>query len=252
MRPSLTFASIAVLASFATAQLQTLTTTFANNNGGAAEWTNQFDLTVTNPAGVTIPWLDINTSTTTAGTLDIYVQPNGTYVGNQVNPAAWPASPTVSSLSFTGAGTGLPTNAILSAPLFLAQGSYAVAIHYRGVAPLYTNGSGTNQSYSDANIALALGSATAGLFSGTLFDPRVCNLRLYYGVGNVRNFAGAAPFGTGCGSSSIGDGSFYELFDGTTSTFDLSNRGFTMNWTGSSYALIPAPARSSRRPASAG
>ncbi|MBK8975078.1 MAG: hypothetical protein IPM29_04075 [Planctomycetes bacterium] len=238
MRSLYTLAAIAALSTLANAQLQSLTTTFTSNNGGAAEWMNMFDLTVLSPVGITIPWVDVNVFETTTGTIDLYVQPGGTYVGNQTNPAAWPATPTASSLPFVGQGLDVPTNAVLQSAIYLPQGSYAVAIHYRAVSPAYTNGNGVpgNQQVADANLRLDLGSATSGLFSGSVFNPRVCNIAVYYGVGNV-TFASASTFGSGCAGVALGDATFYELFDGATSTFDLSNTGFTLNWTGNGYAF---------------
>src|SRR5262249_22565328 len=44
----------------------------------------------------------------------------------------------------------------------------------------YTNGNGSNQNYSNANLALFLGSATNVPFTAPVFSPRVWNGTIYY------------------------------------------------------------------------
>jgi hypothetical protein len=47
----------------------------------------------------------------------------------------------------------------------------------------YTNGDGTNQYYSNADLDLECGSATNVPFSGNIFSPRVWNGTMCYFVG---------------------------------------------------------------------
>src|SRR5439155_19234464 len=84
-----------------------------------------------------------------------------------------------------GAGTNNPTHVTLSNPIPLNAGTlYGIALvadpsfgHY------YTNGNGSNQNYSNADLALFLGSATNVPFTAPVFSPRVWNGTIYYGGG---------------------------------------------------------------------
>ncbi len=222
---------LAALAAVAPAQ-SSITTLFAGGNGGSAGWMNMFDITPN--IAVTITSFDLNLSSAagTGGTIDVYITAaGGTYVGNQNNAGAWTL--VSSSASFSAAGTGLPTNAVLNTPIVLTPGTYGIAILFNGVGMNYTNGNGTNQSYSNADLSLALGSSTTGLFTG-LYDPRVWNGTIYYQPG--ANYASATPYGSGCGATP--KPSLYELFDGTTNAFDLSNSGFTLNRGPGAYAFV--------------
>ncbi|TXD72198.1 HYR domain-containing protein, partial [Aequorivita antarctica] len=89
-----------------------LSTFFIGTNGGASGWTVMYDVTV-GPADIQVTELDINSTSTTAFDLDLYVL-TGTYVGNETNAAAWGA--VAATGSGTGAGTDLPSNVVLDAP----------------------------------------------------------------------------------------------------------------------------------------
>ncbi|TXD73067.1 HYR domain-containing protein, partial [Aequorivita antarctica] len=89
-----------------------LSTMFIGTNGGASGWTVMYDVTV-GPADIEVTELDINSTSTTAFDLDLYVL-TGTYVGNETNAAAWGA--VAATGSGTGAGTDLPSNVVLDAP----------------------------------------------------------------------------------------------------------------------------------------
>jgi hypothetical protein len=212
---------------------QSLTTLFAGGNGGSAGWMNFFDLQP--QVAVTLTAFDLNLSAAlgTPGTIDVYVTAaGGTYVGNQLNSAPWTLAS--SSAQFTSNGAGVPTNAPLNTPItLLPGGTYGIGILYNGVSMSYTNGNGTNQTASNAEMTLTLGSATSGIFTGSLFDPRVWNGTVYYQAGS--GFARAVPFGSSCGEG--GPENLYELF---TTNNDLSNyQGLNAIWTGSSYVIVP-------------
>src|SRR5437868_6049184 len=183
------------LASRAPAQVsRQLTTTFATNNGGGAGWGVFFDLAVTNEKGVTIKSLEINQSSQ----LDIYTCPT-TYVGNDTNMAAWTK---VSSASVTGTGSNNFPLTTLTPPLVLTPATYGVMLYYVTGAPLYTNGTGTNQVYANSDLTVTTGIVHAGLFSSTLFTPRVWNGSIYYDV--VASSASFRMFGAGCmGSNGV-------------------------------------------------
>lgn len=171
---------------------QSLTTTFASDNGRSSpDPGNFFDVTVTNPNGLKIIAFDVNVIGT-AGVpvqIDVYVTPT-TYVGNDTNPAVW---------TQVGTGRGIAAGRDVPTPIdvddfYLAPGSYGMYIHFPISGVAYTNGTGTNQNYSNADLALQLGIGRSTLFGGTLFNPRVWN-------GTIHYFAGQATygrFGQGC------------------------------------------------------
>ncbi|MDN3724243.1 HYR domain-containing protein, partial [Aequorivita sp. SDUM287046] len=154
-----------------------LSTLFIGTNGGSSGWTVMYDVTV-GPADIQVTELDINTTSTSAFDLDLYVI-TGTYVGNETNAAAWGAP--VATGSGVGAGTDLPSNVVLDAPVVLsANTTYGFAVVTTGVGQRYTNGDGTNQNFSNADLSLSLGTAVAGLFTGSVFTPRVWNGTVHY------------------------------------------------------------------------
>ncbi len=158
-----------------------LTTLFATNNGGSSGWAVMYDVTV-GPNDIEVTEIDINTSGTVAFDLDLYVL-TGTYVGNETNAAAWGAP--AASGSGVGAGTDLPSNVVLGTPVMLsANTTYGFAVVTTGVGQSYTNGTGCpgNQCYSNSDITIDLGSAVAGLFSGSVFSPRVWNGTIHYTI----------------------------------------------------------------------
>ncbi len=157
-----------------------LTSLFAGGNNGAAGWAVMYDVTV-GPNDIEITDLDVNTSSTTAINLDLYTLV-GSYVGNELDAAAWGAP--VATGTGTGAGVGLPSNLVLDTPVTLtANTTYGIAV-VLDAAPYYTNGDGTNQSYSNADLSMDLGAAVNGLFTGLVFSPRVWNGTINYTVGS--------------------------------------------------------------------
>ncbi len=161
-----------------------ITTLFDSNNNGGANWTVVYDITV-GPSDIEITDLDINTSATGAFNLDLYTLV-GTYVGNELNAAAWGAP----AASGTGTAMGLntPSNAVLDTPVTLsANTTYGIAISM-DVAVSYS-GTGTSPlpgqlNYSNADLSLTLGSGISGIFSGSVFTPRIWNGTINYNVGS--------------------------------------------------------------------
>ncbi len=158
-----------------TGSLQTL---FASNNGGNIGGAVYFDLTVTNP--ITLSQIDVNTAigAGTAIGLDVHLTAAGsTYAGNETNAGAWALA---GSGTGTAAAVDTPSAVSLTSPIALAPGTYGVALVATGFGHRYTGGNGSNQSYSDTNIALSLGSSLNVPFSGSVFTPRVANVDLHY------------------------------------------------------------------------
>ena len=177
MRRAVFVISFLVLAGLVTAQPGFITTTFASNNGGSTNWVNMYDATILHPMGLRITSLDVNISSaaSTPFTIDVYTTPT-TYVGKDGTPSAWTK---VSTGAGTGKGRDVPSPVDV-ADFVLKPGSYGIGIHYTGVSMAYTNGTGSNQKYSNADIALQLGLVRAGFFTGTVFTPRVWNGTIYY------------------------------------------------------------------------
>ncbi|HEY2847388.1 MAG TPA: PEP-CTERM sorting domain-containing protein [Pyrinomonadaceae bacterium] len=169
----------------ASAQVMSLDTIYATNNGGASLWTMYFDANVTNAPGINIVGFDTNTTSAvgTNFTLDFYTTaPGGTYVGNTSNPGAWTFQGT--TLTGTAAGTDLHSHVDLATPVLVPFGTQGFALRYNGITPSYTNGTGSNQNFSDPNLALTLGASqattTAPFTGGSPFSPRVWNGTIYY------------------------------------------------------------------------
>jgi hypothetical protein len=154
-----------------------LDTTFANNNGLTGNNTVFFDVTVTNALYVT--QLNLGTSLAIGDTLlcDVWRTNAGvSFVGNEANPVWLP----MTAGRGTSAGIGAQTPVELSEPFLLTPGVYGFAIQYQD--PVYTNGTGANQNYNNADVAIACGSSKPGApgAAGGVFTPRVANMSFKY------------------------------------------------------------------------
>jgi hypothetical protein len=174
----LTFLGSLVLASPVQAQVTgSLTTIFTGGNNNSVGGGNYFDANILNSAGLTITNLDINT-TAVAGTpvtINIWTRP-GTSVGFEGNSAGWTQVSTGSGVS---AGLNTPTSIDVT-DFTLALGVTGFALNNQNVSFSYTNGNGSNQFYSNADLSLTLGSSTNVFFAGTPFTPRVWNGTIFY------------------------------------------------------------------------
>src|SRR5947208_12903064 len=105
-----------------------------------------------------------------------------TFQGHETNMALWTQ---VATGSGTGAGLNNPTHVTLSNPIPLNAGTlYGIAlVADPAFGHFYTNGNGSNQNYSNADLALFLGSATNVPFTAPVFSPSVWNGTIYYGGG---------------------------------------------------------------------
>ena len=160
------------------ASAQSLTTLFASNNGGSPGGAVYFTATVFNTAGLNIEAFDINTSAGVGTSFDlmVYVTPGG-HSGNETDPGAWTQ---VATGTGTSAGTDLPSFVDIT-NFQLLEGSYGIALVLStNAAHRYTNGTGSNEFFSNSDLSLALGSATNVPFQGTPFSPRVWNGTVYY------------------------------------------------------------------------
>mgnify|MGYP001627753285 FL=1 len=155
-----------------------LTSLFASNNGGAFGGAVYFDVTV-GPNDLNLTEIDVNTAETGPFSIDIYTLV-GTYVGNETNGAAW-GTPAATATG-TAVGIDAPSNAVLGSAITLsANTTYGMAIVMDAShGHDYTNGDGTNENFSNADLSMSLGSASNVPFSGSIFSPRVFNGTLHY------------------------------------------------------------------------
>jgi len=197
MRKTVFVIAILLAAGIASAQPLFITTLFTSNNGRSTPGsTSMFDITVLNPAGVKILSFDVNAiGAPTTVTLDVYTTPL-TYVGKEMTPTAW-------TKVASGAGVAAPRNSpspVDISDFILPPGVQGIAIHYSTSGNAYTNGTGTgpggNQQYKNADLQLDLGVTTSGLFTGSLFNPRVWNGTIYYTPAVILTGSGSGAPGT--------------------------------------------------------
>jgi hypothetical protein len=204
----------AALLAVTTSAQSPLSMPFNANNGLSAGAQVFFDLNVTSPSGITITSLDVNTGTTTVGTVgtvEFWTTPT-TFIGNETNASLWTLA---ASGPVIAAGDNLPSRACLGAGVFLPQGTYGVAVRHIGVNLRYTGTSGTAfppiSTGSTAELTLQAGKGQATPFSSAPINFRVFNGNIHYTVGNVPGTAcaGKLQYGVGCYALST---SWYELF----------------------------------------
>lgn len=200
MKPTNILAALpfALCATFAPAQ--SLTTFYGHNFPGASNWTIFFDLQVHTAIDVAGLECNISTAVGSVGSVDVYMTAaGGTHVNNESNPV-WTLVGTGQQSSANGVGS--PTGIAMTAPFSIQPGTYGVGLHHRGsFGPANTIGTGTNQTFSNAELTLTAGSLTLsqpGMPSSILFSPRVFNGGIFYG-----GFATARVAGSGCGPSNF-------------------------------------------------
>lgn len=179
------------------APTDSIATTFVANNAGATGYAVNFDANVTNPDGIELCGLHVNVNVATGGaalTCDVYTR-DGTYVGNDLSPTGW------NLVSGTGtAGTiGEQTYIQLASPVYLTPGIHGFTVVLNGAGLAYTNGTGANQTYTNADVTITAGQVRTLAFNSTstLFTPRVINARLNYKDVSL-GMAGYYTYGTGC------------------------------------------------------
>jgi PEP-CTERM motif. len=164
------------------ARAESITTLFAGNNNNFAGGAQFFDINVLNTAGITITSLAVNvySSQESSISLNIYAR-TGTYLGNAASSVGW----TLVS-SGTGVNLGRDVPSVVDVTDFtLAEGITGIAIQNVDWSAAYTNGNGTNQSYSNSDLSLTLGGAENSLFDNTFYYPRVANVTINYTIGAV-------------------------------------------------------------------
>jgi hypothetical protein len=181
-----------------------LSTLFTSNNGGSVGGIVYFDINVTNPAGITMSQIDTNTSLAIGSPfgMDIYMK-SGTSVGFETNAAAW-------TLKASGGGVSVGQNlgsVVEFADFAVPPGVSGVALVLVGAAHRYTNGTGANQFYSNADLSITLGKANNVPWAASPFSPRVWNGTLRYNCGGAppSSYCTAGTSTNGCAASITAD-----------------------------------------------
>jgi hypothetical protein len=184
-----------VLAGPATAQVAgSITTTFAGGNNNSVGGGNYYDVNVLNSGGLTVTAFDINTTAVAGTSLTINVWTrSGTSSGFETSSAGWTMVSTGSGVS---AGPNLPTNIDVT-DFGLTPGLTGFALNNVDVSFAYTNGTGTNQDYSNSDLSLHLGTSTNVFFTAPIFTPRVWNGTIYYNTSAVPEPTSLALVGLG-------------------------------------------------------
>ncbi|MBK9385681.1 MAG: PKD domain-containing protein [Planctomycetes bacterium] len=170
-------ALLALLAPAAEAQscLQTL---YTNDGGSGVNSSVFFNVTASSAVLVSRFDMSYNSSPNRACGLEVWITPT-TYVGKTAQQALWTQVGVDNGLAVT-AGFNLPTTVNLLSPFLLNPGTYGMCLVYRGQGSSYSVGNGTNQTYYDGFLSLALGQSQSGTFSGTLVNARVWNGAICY------------------------------------------------------------------------
>lgn len=145
----------------------TLTTTFAGGNGCGAG--NMFDLTA-GPSQVSVNAFTITPLATAIQTVNVYYKV-GTYVGSEINAAAWTL---VGSYSVNGTAA-VPILMPITSIVIPAATTYGIYVQYNAQ---YTNGANT---YSNADLTMVTGAGHCTGFDGCCI-PRTFNGIVHYTV----------------------------------------------------------------------
>lgn len=159
--------------------------------------TNMFDLTVSNPTGIVLNALHVNSNVPNGNALQVNLWANPTgYLNNQTVPGVWRQ---VATASTTSRGPGARTLVTIPGGVYFAPGTYGIAVQQIGHSPIYTNLGGA-RTYSNADITINAGLTMADpLFTtGTVFLNRIWNGVLYYTTASIASDAGYGLFGLGC------------------------------------------------------
>ncbi|MEM6966745.1 MAG: HYR domain-containing protein [Bacteroidota bacterium] len=156
-----------------------LATITAGGNGGAVGGMVYFDIENNTGNDIEITSFDMNISAATL--VDVYTA--ATYVGNAANAGAWTlvAQFDATTGPFSGPFPGNGTLTTATGSFTIPPGTTGIGLHTLTASQNYTNGNGANQTYSNGDIQLNLGSASNTPFGGT-FNPRVFNGGVAYSV----------------------------------------------------------------------
>lgn len=178
-----------VIAATSLSQGEVISTLFSSNNGGDSGGAVYFDLEVAG-SSLSITGLTSNLSGGLGASFSDYrvysrvLGTGETALDFAQTTSGWNL---VSNGSGSIAGVDSPTAISLTSAVPVAAGTpYGLAL----VAPSnashrYTDGDGTNESYSDANLWLEMGGASNIPFTGGTYSPRIWNGSITYAVAAI-------------------------------------------------------------------
>jgi len=185
------------------AAASTVETTFQGGlitAAGATSAANYFDVSVSNPQGITMCGMHVNSGLAagTALTVNLY-QTETTYVGKTDDATQWRL---IASEVVNASGTAR-TFVPFSTPVHLAAGDFGICMEHIGASPTYTNLGGP-LVVGNADVTVTAGlSQAAPVFDGTsaTFSPRIANIALHYSTTASAGTAGYGFVGLGCAGS---------------------------------------------------
>lgn len=195
-QPAVTLTKRIAVASTADTTFQGGLVIAATATGG----TNFLDVDVTNPLGLTVCGMHVNSGAAVGTPITVNVfHKAGTYVGAVDNAAPWRL---VGTATATALGGNQRTFVSFPLPIHLPFGVQGLAIEQLGASPQYSNlGAVTSYVYPDCTITAGLVQAlpTFGpAATSTQFTPRVWNGALHFGTTQGNGAAGYGHLGVGC------------------------------------------------------
>ncbi len=148
-------------------------------SGGNGQNGNMFDITAYN--NFTIDSFAILPNTTGTHTVEVYYK-SGTYLGSENNASAWTL---LGQATVTGGGTAVPSSlcvADIGGLQVQAGQTYGIYVTLTSGSVHYTNGTGSNQTFTNTDMQITAGAGIAYPFSSN-FTPRVFNGKLFYSSG---------------------------------------------------------------------
>lgn len=162
---------------------------------------NYFDVDVSNPQGVTVCGLHVNSDLSPGMLLTVKLyQTEGSYVGKTGDATLWRL---IADETIATAGGGQRTFVPLSSPVHLAAGTFGICMEHVGASPVYTNLGGP-LTVSNADLSVTAGlSQVVPVFdpAATTYSPRVANIALHYSTSAATSVAGYGYIGSGCAGS---------------------------------------------------
>ncbi len=192
-----------------------LPTTLVGGNGCGGG--NMMDVTATNTVDLTSVGVNTSVALGNATAVNVWYIPNGTYVGNETNMAAWTL---LGNFTGTSMGAGVLTIADFGGTnLSLPAGStYALYIEFPAN---YTNGVNT---YTNADLTINTGVGLCSQFSG-INNPRTFNGELFYGTTACSNIMTPVTASMELNA----DPSFTMAAQATGNDVDFTNSGAVQN-----------------------
>lgn len=202
--PQATRFAVAFLLLVSISSAQSLTTTYAHNNGQSG---NMFDIVAS--TAVTITGFDVNIDNTCD--IEVYITTaGGSHVGQEQNSGAWTLVGSSASVPSLGAGVASPVPLVLNVTIGSGQTQAFYVTSSTGTQFNYTNGTSVGATAaSNADITITEGTGNSYPF-GSVFQPRVWNGTVHYSAGggvtdDMAMLSIDAPTGgSGSGCSALG------------------------------------------------